>query len=225
MKLDPTVLAAVLLVTTGLVHAQPAQPPGPLPTPPGATGPAAPQAAIESARRAAAEARRPAAAVPAGPAPEPNTNLEEFVRTIAGNANVEVLIDARVPAEIYVGGTPLRRPGYADLFSVLKLNGLAAAEVDGRLQIVPQNEARTLPTPIVQDDDADIPGDAWVTRVITVRNYPAASLVPILRPMLPQFAQFAARFDANNPDGGSLVIVDRYSNVRRISAIIEQLTQ
>ena len=46
----------------------------------------------------------------------------------------------------------------------------------------------------------------------------AAALVPALRPMMPQSAQLSAI-----PGTNKLVLVDRYDNVRRITAAIEAL--
>jgi len=47
---------------------------------------------------------------------------------------------------------------------------------------------------------------------------PAAQLVPILRPLLPQYAHLAAL-----PYENTLLIVDRYANVKRIEAIVKAL--
>jgi Bacterial type II/III secretion system short domain len=52
----------------------------------------------------------------------------------------------------------------------------------------------------------------------TVKNTPAAFLVPILRPMLPQMAQLAAY-----PCSNSLLIVDSSANVKRIEAVVKAL--
>jgi len=51
-----------------------------------------------------------------------------------------------------------------------------------------------------------------------VKNGPAAFLVPILRPMLPQYAHLAAAVCSN-----SLLVVDSYANVRRIETIVKIL--
>ncbi len=100
------------------------------------------------------------------------------------------------------------------------------------MEVVPEEAARWLPTPIVQNDDPSIPDDAIVTRVVTIPSNckpgadPAipsctnsALLVPLLRPMLPQYAHLVAR------PPSKLVIVDRYANVRRITEIALALSQ
>ena len=57
-----------------------------------------------------------------------------------------------------------------------------------------------------------------VNYVIPVKNGPAAYLVPILRPLLPQMAHLAAAVCSN-----SLLIVDSFANVRKIETLVKTL--
>jgi general secretion pathway protein D len=70
----------------------------------------------------------------------------------------------------------------------------------------------------VQTDDTSIAADEWVTRVLTTTNIGAPQLIPILRPLLPQGAHLAAHADTNR-----LIVMDRYANVQRITAIVRAL--
>jgi general secretion pathway protein D len=70
----------------------------------------------------------------------------------------------------------------------------------------------------VQTDDASIPAEQYVTRVLTTMNIPTAYLVPILRPLLPQSAHLAS-----SPTANQLIIMDRYENVQRIAEIVRTL--
>jgi len=72
------------------------------------------------------------------------------------------------------------------------------------------------PVPILGEDADD--SDQLVTQVITVVNVPAAQLVPILRPMVPQQGHLAA-YAATN----SLIITDRASNIQRLMEIIRRI--
>jgi general secretion pathway protein D len=54
--------------------------------------------------------------------------------------------------------------------------------------------------------------------VIPVQRIPAATLVPILRPLLPQQAHLAAAICSNSP-----VIVDTFANIRRIESLVAVL--
>jgi general secretion pathway protein D len=83
----------------------------------------------------------------------------------------------------------------------------------------------------VQNDDSNIPADEWVSRVLTTNKKEASSMVPILRPLLPQAAHLSAMCGSCEPGAQGctncrqLVIVDRYANVERITAIVKLLDQ
>jgi general secretion pathway protein D len=62
--------------------------------------------------------------------------------------------------------------------------------------------------------------DEIVTQIITVKNINAAQLVPLLRPLIPQYGHLAAY-----PAGNMLIISDRASNVNRIARIIERMDE
>ena len=156
----------------------------------------------------------------AHPGPEPTISLQALLEQVAANSNKEFLVDARAKQTLYIGGTPIEAPTYPILLSILRNNELVAVKIEDRVNIVPEAFARQLPVPLVQRDDADIPDDEWVSRVITVTKGQAAYLVPILRPLLPQAGHMAA---LGPDDGGKLLIVDRYANVRRVTEIVEAL--
>ena len=65
-----------------------------------------------------------------------------------------------------------------------------------------------------------VKGDELVTRVIKVENVPAAQLVPILRPLVPQQGHLAAY-----PDSNMIVISDRGALTSRVwKKLSEKLT-
>jgi general secretion pathway protein D len=105
------------------------------------------------------------------------------------------------------------------LLSILRANGLASVEIEGRVNVVPLSDVRLYATPIVQNDDDRIAADEWVTRILITTNVEAPFLVPILRPLLPQAAHLAAM------PPNRLIVVDRYANVQRIAAIVKSLDQ
>jgi type II secretory pathway component GspD/PulD (secretin) len=124
------------------------------------------------------------------------------------------------------------------------LYGYAVFETADQILIVSEQNARTAPSRMLQDDDSRVSDHEYVTRVITLPRLPdsslpaqptaagdanpsvaepasalsAATLVPSLRPMMSTAAQLAAV-----PNGNSLILVDRYDNVRRITAVVEAL--
>lgn len=61
-------------------------------------------------------------------------------------------------------------------------------------------------------------GDEMVTRVMVLNNVPAAQLVPILRPLIPQQGHMVAY-----PPSNVLIVSDRAASIDRIAEIIERI--
>ena len=133
-------------------------------------------------------------------------------------SNKQFLVDGRIGPQIYLAGVEPNDVTYPVLLSILRANGFAAFESEGHVNIVPDAEHSLPSDPVVQADDASIPADEFVTRVLTVTNIEAPALIPILRPLLPQAAHLAAMGTTNR-----LIIMDRYANVQRITEIIRSL--
>lgn len=166
----------------------------------------------------AVEAPAPEAAEAARRRQEAAMDLDMLIEQVAMATGKQFLVDPRVRARVY--NVPrIESPTYDTLLSILRINGFMAVEIGGRINVLPDGLARSLPVRLLQRDDANVPDDEWVTRVVTVRNGNAAQLVPILRPLMPQAAHMAATGD------GKLVLVDTYANIRRLTQVIEALTQ
>lgn len=128
------------------------------------------------------------------------------------------LVDRRLGSRIYLGIVDPNDVTYPALLAILRINGFAAFESEGYVNIVPDANIRFHETRIVQTDDASIPAEEFVTRVLAPKNIQATMLVPILRPLMPQSAHLAAHSDSNQ-----LILMDRYANVQRITAIVRSL--
>lgn len=220
-------LAASLLLGTANVHAQ-----APVQNPQPQGGPQNPQ---QAQQREGQPGRPPELAnsappVPAGP-PLPTVSLESLVERVAKSSKRQFLIDSRARQQVYLGSVRAEDINYPTLLAILRANGMAATTIEGRVNIVPDFEIRFLPTPLVQTDDSSIAADEWVTRVITTSKREASSMVPILRPLLPQAAHLAAMCGACEPGAQNctncrqLIVMDRYANVQRITAIVRMIDQ
>jgi general secretion pathway protein D len=149
----------------------------------------------------------------------PMTPLAALVERVARSSNKQFLIDLRARPQVYMSGIRPEDVTYPVLLSILRANYLAAVTIEGRVNIVPIEDVRSYPLPLVQQDDRNIAADEWVTRIVTLDAIEAAQLVPILRPMLPQFAHLSAL------PPKKLIIVDRYANVQRMMAVIKSLDE
>jgi general secretion pathway protein D len=106
---------------------------------------------------------------------------------------------------------------YQAFLSILEVHGYVAVPAGDLIKIVPDANARQVP-------GTDLPSgrlagsDEIVTQVVSVRNVGAAQLVPILRPLIPQYGHLAAHQASN-----MLIISDRAANVQRLLKIIQRI--
>ena len=158
---------------------------------------------------------------PAAPRVDPDLPMIELLpllQRVERASGKRFIVDRRLGSRIYLGPVDPDDVTYAALLAILRVNGFAAFESEGFVNVVPDANIRFHETRIVQTDDASIPAEEYVTRVLTTTNIPSAYLVPILRPLLPQAAHLAA-----SPTGSQLIVMDRYANVQRITAIVRTL--
>lgn len=156
---------------------------------------------------------------------EPVTfNLKEADITAVANTVAEItgknfVIDPRVKGKVTIlSSRPMEREEIYQIFlSVLQVHGFAAIEAGNVVKIVPSANAKQIAVPLASERS---PGrlDELVTRVIELNNVPAAQLVPILRPLVPQQGHLVAY-----PPSNSLVISDHAANIERLYDIIRRI--
>lgn len=141
--------------------------------------------------------------------------IGQLINEVANKSGKTFLLDPRVRAEVVLPPNLRHNLDYASLLTVLDLYGFVALEENKLVRVVPGANARQLPLPVVSGNET-YPSAQYVTRILTVRTVPAAQLVPILRPLLPQQAHFVA-FPCTN----MLLIADTFSNVKRLEKLIQ----
>ena len=151
-----------------------------------------------------------------------DTNLTEIIDAVSQITGKTFIIDPRVRAQVTIlSSTPMSPEAFYEAFlSILQVHGfVAVASGNDVVKIIPDANARQMPA-------NDLPGrvsassDELVTQVITVRNINAAALVPVLRPLVPQYGHLVAY-----PASNMLIISDRANNVNRMMRIIQRLDQ
>jgi general secretion pathway protein D len=202
--LRPLVFAACLAATLGAFAQPPAQQPQP------GQPPVQPSQQTPSG---------PPLAQPAIFPGLPTVPLQPLLDRVSRESKKQFLVDGRIGTEVFLGGARQEDVTYPLLLSILRANGLGAVEIEGRVNVVPQFEVRFYASQIVPNDDDRVAADEWITRIVTTTNVDAALLVPILRPLLPQAAHLAAVPPSH------LIVMDRYANVQRITAIVRSLDQ
>jgi general secretion pathway protein D len=147
----------------------------------------------------------------------------DLIARVSESTGMKFLIDPRVRAR--VNAVPrIDNPTYAELLTILQVHGYAAAEVEGLVTVVPDANARFLPTRLLQRDDDSVPDDEYVTRILTIPN--GAQLIATLRPLMPHSAHLASAGGGDDqPSNDKLILMDTYANVRRMTEIINTLTR
>ncbi len=142
-----------------------------------------------------------------------NADIHSLIQTVSRQSGKNFVVDPRVKARVTViSAEPLSAEElYETFLSVLQVHGYSAIPGKDLIKIVPDVNAKQGPVP-AYDGTAS---DQLVTQVIKVENVPAAQLVPILRPLVPQQGHLAA-YAATN----TLVVTDRSSNIQRLISII-----
>ncbi len=102
---------------------------------------------------------------------------------------------------------------------MLQVYGYVAVPAGKVIKIIPNTDARQFPATDLPNS-VSATSDEIVTQIITLKNISAAQLVPMLRPLIPQYGHLAAF-----PGGNMLIISDRASNVSRIVHIVERMDQ
>ena len=155
-----------------------------------------------------------------GPQIMPNyreAELRQVVEAVGEVTGRNFLVDPRVTGQVtFLSYSPMSPEAFYEAFlATLQIHGFIAVESENITRIVPDATARVHPG--LADETG---GDRIVTQVVQLTNVGAAQLVPILRPLIPQYGHLAA-----HPGSNTLIIVDRGSNVDRMLNIIGRMDQ
>ncbi len=150
-----------------------------------------------------------------------DADLSQIIEAVSAVTGKNFIVDPRVKAQVtMLSSTPMSPAAFYEAFlSILQVHGFVAVPSGDTIKIIPDANARQVPA-------NDLPGsvskssDEIVTQVIAVKNVSAAQLVPILRPLIPQYGHLAAY-----PASNMLIISDRASNVNRLMRIIQRIDQ
>ncbi|MGO9945643.1 MAG: type II secretion system secretin GspD [Steroidobacteraceae bacterium] len=148
-----------------------------------------------------------------------DADLSQIIQAVSEVTGKNFIIDPRVNAKVtMLSATPMSPAAFYEAFlAVLQVYGYVAVPAGKVIKIVPNTDARQLPS-IDLPNDVSSTSDEIVTQIITLKNINAGALVPILRPLVPPYGHLAAY-----PAGNILIISDRASNVSRLVRIIQRM--
>ncbi|HLT04462.1 MAG TPA: type II secretion system secretin GspD [Pseudomonas sp.] len=143
-----------------------------------------------------------------------DADIREFIDQVAEITGETFIVDPRVKGQVSVV-SQARLSGseaYQLFLSVMATHGFTVIHQDGQARILPNAEAKAepgSPRPLA---------DQLETRLIQVQHNSVSDLLPLIRPLVPQYGHLAA-VPANN----SLIISDRRANIARLEELIRQL--
>ena len=121
-------------------------------------------------------------------------------------------------------GVPrIDNPTYAELLTILRIHGYVAVEVGGRVNIVPDAIARSLPVRLLNRDDDSVPDDEVVMRVIATPN--AVYLVAILRALDAAIRTLGGVRRPRQQRGRQADHAGSYANIRRMTELVSALSR
>lgn len=148
-----------------------------------------------------------------------DADLGQVIEAVSQVTGRNFIVDPRVRAQVTMLSTTPMSPGafYEAFLAILQVHGFIAVPSGDVIKILPDANARQVPANDLPDRVSST-SDEIVTQVIQVRNVSAAQLVPILRPLIPQYGHLAAY-----PASNMLIISDRAANVNRMARIIQRI--
>ncbi|MBB3103539.1 type II secretion system secretin GspD [Azomonas macrocytogenes] len=143
-----------------------------------------------------------------------DADVRAFIDQISQITGQTFIVDPRIRGQVsVVSNASLSLSEIYQLFlSVMATHGFSVLAQGDVVRVVPNAEAKS------EAGTGPRGGDLMETRVIQVQNSPASELIPLIRPLVPQYGHLAAV-----PSANALIISDRSANIRRIETLVRQL--
>jgi len=143
-----------------------------------------------------------------------DADLPAVVRALARFTGRNFVVDPRVKGQLtLVSERPVdAQTAYDMLVGALRMQGVSVVDVGGIARVVPEADAKLQGVPVESGGAA---GSGLVTRVFRLEYENAATLVPVLRPMIAPNNPINAY-----PNNNTLVVTDYADNMARIAQVI-----
>ena len=149
-----------------------------------------------------------------------DADIEVVAKAVGELTGKTFILDPKVKGKINIQSARGVAPGlaYPTFLSALRMAGFAAVEgAGGIVRVVPEIDAKTLPTPLGANG-ANGGNGAITTKVIPLTHQNAGSVINAVRPLVA-----AANALTVYPPGNAIIITDYGDNIRRIEAVIARL--
>lgn len=148
-----------------------------------------------------------------------DADILSVINEVSQDTGKNFIVDPRVNGKItLVSSKPLKRGQVYPVFlSVLSALGYSAIPSGGVIKIVPNMESGEQATKVGSQYRPGH-GDEVVVRVIPLENVSAAQLIPVIRPLLPQWSNVSSY-----APGNVLILLGRADNLKRIIEVVQDV--
>lgn len=148
-----------------------------------------------------------------------DADILSVINEVSAETGKNFVVDPRVTGKIsLVSSKPIQPNQVYDLFlSVLELLGYSAIPSGNVIKIIPNMQSGELATRVATNRSPG-KGDEVVVRVIPLEHVSANQMIPVIRPLLPQWSNVSAY-----TPGNVIIVLGRASNIDRINEIIRNV--
>lgn len=149
-----------------------------------------------------------------------NADIRAVIAEVSRVTGKNFVIDPRVQGKIsIISSTPMSdKELYQVFLSVLQVSGYAAIANGGIIKIIPNIDAKTQSPDLLSEMRNPPQGDDLMVAVVPVHYVPAEQLVPVLRPLMPQWSSVSAYAPSN-----MIILSGRANNIKSLANIIKQV--
>lgn len=149
-----------------------------------------------------------------------DVDIKVFIKFISEITGKNFIVDRNVKGNVtIISPTKISvEEAYKVFESVLEVNGFATVDAGDVIKIVPSVEARTKAIDVYLPDYNVRPDDKMVTQLIRLRYADPEEIRKVFTPLISKTGMMATYKPTN-----MLIIIDNYSNIKRIKEIIEKL--
>ena len=144
-----------------------------------------------------------------------DVDIKKVTQDIANFSKKTIILDPRVKGKVTIfSNSSLSSEEVWDVYlRTIQVNGFSALNDENFVRIVPENEA-------TRDQNFGESGGEFITRVIQLNNRSSVEILPLIKPIAGRQANVSSIASIN-----SLLVVDRKSNVKRITEVVRSLDE
>ena len=144
-----------------------------------------------------------------------DVDIKKVTQDIANFSKKTIILDPRVKGKVTIfSNSSLSSDEVWDVYlRTIQVNGFSALNDENFVRIVPENEA-------TRDQNSGESGGEFITRVIELKNRSSVEPLPLIQPIAGRHANVSSIASIN-----SLLVVDRKSNVERITEVVQSLDE